>query len=134
MRWASTMTQAPLRMVVHVLWAFALTAVILVSSILAPSFARGARRAARVSCGKLYLGPSPVDYVYNLRPQGVSCRVARQVARRSRKAGASFDVRLRYRSAGFSCRGRFVEPPSGGKGHIGFGCSRGRARIMFDHN
>jgi hypothetical protein len=35
---------------------------------------------------------------------------------------------------GFSCHGRFVLPPGGGKGHVYFGCLRGRKVVTFVHN
>jgi hypothetical protein len=75
-----------------------------------------------------------VDLIEDIRAHGVSCSLARAVAKGSRDPGASFDARTKYRSRGFSCRGRFVSPPGGGEGHIHFHCTRGRKTVTFIHN
>jgi hypothetical protein len=71
--------------------------------------------------------------VYGLRSEGVGCATARAVASGSRRAGTPFDVRLHYWSRHFHCRGRFVEPPSGGAGPIHFRCVRRTAIVTFNH-
>lgn len=96
------------------------------------SLASPVATAARACPGQLFLGPDPVDFVYSIRASGTSCATARHVARGSRQAGASFDARLHYSSQGFTCNGGFV--PTGGKGHVGYRCTRHQAVITFDHN
>lgn len=100
----------------------------------APAQSPPATTSRTVDCGGFLLGPDPVDLIENLRASGVGCSTARAVARGSRQAGASFDARLRYRSNGFNCIGRFVEPPAGGKGDIHYRCTRPGALVTFVHN
>jgi hypothetical protein len=85
-------------------------------------------------CGGFLLGPATVDLIEDVRAQGVSCSLARAVARGSREPGASFDTRTRYSSHGFSCHGHFVSPPNHGKGNIHFRCTHGRQVVTFIHN
>jgi hypothetical protein len=60
------------------------------------------------------------------RSQGRGC-LPRQPAR-------AFDVHARYKTKGFSCRGRLKSPPGGGKGSIHFRCRRTGATLTFIHD
>jgi hypothetical protein len=92
------------------------------------------KRASGHKCEGFLLGPAAVDVIKDIRAHGVSCSLARVVADGSRDPGASFDTRTKYRSHGFACRGRFVSPPGGGKGHIHFRCTRRRKVVTFIHD
>jgi hypothetical protein len=97
--------------------------------------AAGRPLVAARHCPSFLLGPSPEDRVHALHSSGVGCRTAHKVAAASRaKPPASFDVHARYKTKGFSCRGRLKSPPGGGKGSIHFRCQRARATVTFIHD
>jgi hypothetical protein len=86
-------------------------------------------------CPSFLLGPSPEDRIHALHASGVGCRTAHKVAAAScANPPAPFDVHARYKTKGFSCRGRLKSPPGGGKGAIHFRCQRARATVTFIHD
>jgi hypothetical protein len=85
-------------------------------------------------CGGFLLGPDAIDLIEDVRAHGVSCSLARAVAKGSRLPGAPADARTRYRSHGFSCHGGVVIPPSRGKEHLYYRCTRGHKFVTFVHN
>ena len=92
-------------------------------------FAAPAPAAAR-SCGSIAFTPNSDEGVSDIRAHGVSCRVARRVARGSDNHGPSGEPGkvFRYRSGRFRCRGveQDTALPS-----VRYRCVRGSALVRF---
>jgi hypothetical protein len=83
-------------------------------------------------CGNVDLSSEASEEgAYDIRATAVSCATARAVARASKHHGPSGEDgrEFRYRSRGFTCRGResATTLPS-----VRYTCRRGTARVRFD--
>ena len=94
--------------------------------LLAP--ASEAPAATARSCGSVGFTEGTSDGAFAIRATGVSCRVARRVARASRSHGVE-DPPDRYSARGFTCRGRYSDEGMPG---VRYRCTRGSATVRFD--
>ena len=103
----------------------ACAAVVVAAGLPAPAGAAGTR-----SCGQIGFTPNSDDGIFSIRARGVGCTTARRVARAARPLKI-VDGARRYRSRGFTCRGRFDDE---GLPRVRWRCTRRTAVITFQRS
>jgi hypothetical protein len=92
------------------------------------------RLAGKRSCGVVAFSPASEDGAFEIRTSGISCSVARSVARASRYEGSSGTGGPSspiYRFDGFTCKGRET---TAALPTVRYECLRGDAKVTFNRS